>query len=63
MDNTQEIKIEYKGKYKNGKQIGEWVFYHDNGRVHMKGSYKDGKETGEWVQYLKDGSLFLKVPF
>ena len=48
------------GSFKDGKEDGPWVGYHDNGRVREKGTYKDGKMDGPWVNYKSDGTVWEK---
>jgi antitoxin component YwqK of YwqJK toxin-antitoxin module len=31
----------------DGKETGEWKFYHENGELHH-GAFKNGKQDGEW---------------
>lgn len=46
------------GQYINSKRIGEWVFYHPNGKVEQKGSYdKKGKAQGVWKWFYDTGNL------
>ena len=52
-----------KGKLKNGKREGLWVFYWDNGQLNSKGTYKNGKEEGPWVEYHENGQLNSKVTY
>jgi len=47
-----------RGKLKNGKREGLWVFYWDNGQLNSKGTYKNGKEEGFWVGYNDDGTVW-----
>ena len=45
------------GQFKNGKEEGSRVWYHDNGQLFGKGDYKKGKREGPWVTYLHNGQL------
>lgn len=45
------------GSFKNGKEHGPWVIYHENGRISYKGIYKNGKKDGPWVSYYANGQL------
>ena len=46
------------GQYINSKRVGEWVFYHPNGKVEQKGSYdKKGKAQGVWKWFYDTGNL------
>ena len=54
---TGKVTGEIQGSFKDGKEIGPWVFYYDNGQLSSKGTYKDGKKEGPWVRYYEDGQL------
>ena len=41
----------------NGKQVGHWKRYFDNGQLWDEGLYVDGKKSGEWKVYDKSGAL------
>lgn len=48
------------GNYDNGKQTGEWKYYHADGRVEQTGKFsKQGKYEGTWKWYF-DNSRLLK---
>ena len=57
---TGKIEGKSQGSFKNGKQEGAWVGYHDNGQLFYKGYYKNGKTEGSWVSYWRNGQLFSK---
>lgn len=40
-----------------GEKIGEWKYYHNNGKLYLIGKYKNGKKTGEWKEYSPYGTL------
>ena len=48
------------GKLKDGKKVGPWVRYHDNGKLFYKGVYKNGKADGPWVFYRNYGQSWDK---
>jgi len=48
------------GQFKNGKEEGSRVWYHDNGQLFGKGDYKNGKREGPWVTYHDNGQLGRK---
>ena len=33
------------GSFKNGKKVGPWVYYYDNGQLWYKVTFKDGKKV------------------
>ena len=41
----------------NSKEIGEWKYYRENGKIGRTGYYKNGEKTGEWNLYDEDGKL------
>ncbi len=53
---TGELRSE--GEYLDGKKVGEWVYYHQNGKVEQRGRYdKTGKATGDWKWYFESGNV------
>ena len=58
---ANEKLIRAKGKYKNSKPIGEWVYYLPNGKVEIEGSYDErGKKTGLWTWYYPNGNTLIE---
>ena len=57
---TGEIKGKGWGRVQNGKRIGPWIWYHENGQVMYEGTYMDGKQVGHWIQYYSNGQLSSK---
>ncbi|MFY9307872.1 MAG: hypothetical protein WAQ28_02365 [Bacteroidia bacterium] len=54
-------KLKSQGEYLNSKRIGEWVFYHPNGKVEQKGVYdKKGKAQGVWKWFYESGNILLE---
>ena len=51
------------GSVRNGKRVGLWVSFHENGQLRNKGTYEDGKMDGPWVSYYKNGRLGYKGTF
>lgn len=50
-----------KGSMKNGKIVGPWIEYYDNGQIHQKGLLNDnGQYEGLWVVYRNNGQLWSK---
>jgi antitoxin component YwqK of YwqJK toxin-antitoxin module len=56
-------KVFVEGRFKRGRQNGEWTFYHDNGQINRKAAYKDGKPDGPRDIYRADGTLWAKRGF
>ena len=54
-----------KGNFRNGKQEGAWVQYHEMGShwesdtvyKMFTGNFKNGLEEGAWVGYNEDGTV------
>ena len=45
------------GRYEDGKRIGEWTFYSDDGKKAKNGSYKKGEVCdGVWTYWRPDGT-------
>ena len=44
-------------------QIGNWKYWHSNGRLMQKGSFNNGKKNGVWKFYTKEGVLKQKVRY
>ena len=53
--------MRYKGNLKNGKRVGNWVSYWDDGKLRYKGDYKKSKQEGSWIHFKKDGTLLKKL--
>ena len=54
---TGEITGKPKGKIKNGKKDGLWIYYDYNEQLLGKGTYKHGTKEGPWVVYYNTGQL------
>ena len=59
---TGEVSGIESGDFKNGTRIGEWLFFHENGQLHLVGKYKDGKEDGVW-EFFDDGFLIYTLTY
>jgi antitoxin component YwqK of YwqJK toxin-antitoxin module len=50
--------IECEGFVIGEVQVGNWTFYHENGKVYSKGQYDDnGKPIGIWTEYYENGQI------
>jgi len=56
-------KLSVLDNFKDGKQHGEYISYHQNGKILMKGKFKEGKQHGEWSEYHKNGELYWKLKY
>jgi antitoxin component YwqK of YwqJK toxin-antitoxin module len=64
IDKYESGEIKSKGKYKNGKRVGEWNFYHKNGKTEQEGKYNDaGKPHGLWKWYYESGNLLREEEY
>ena len=54
-------KLSVLDNFKDGKQHGEYISYHQNGKILMKGKFKEGKQHGEWSEYHKNGETLLET--
>ena len=52
-----EIRGKGWGRVQNGKRVGPWIWYHENGQIMYKGAYIDGIQDGRWIQYYSNGQL------
>ena len=53
----------WNGKIKDGRRIGLWKEYHENGQIKSKGKYISGKKEGYWENYHENGQIKSKVNF
>jgi hypothetical protein len=51
------------GSVRNGKRVGLWVSFHENGQLLFKGTYKDGGLVSPYVYYYDNGQLEYKGTF
>lgn len=50
----------YVKHYDNDKPVGEWEFYHENGKTHAKGSFDiDDKTSKNWKLYNEKGEEYI----
>lgn len=48
---------------RQGRRQGQWIEYHDNGKVKSKGDFKNGLPVGEFLYYSESGRLQAKNVF
>lgn len=54
----QNGQMKSQGEYKDGRRVGEWSFFHSNGKPEQKGKYdKKGRAQGVWKWYYESGHL------
>jgi antitoxin component YwqK of YwqJK toxin-antitoxin module len=51
------------GQFKEGRQVGEWTYYFEDGQVNRKTNYSNGKLDGSWEVFRADGTLAAKRSF
>ena len=49
-----------RGNFKNGRQEGPWIGYHENGQLRYKDEYKNGRKEGTSIGYNENGQLLYK---
>ena len=57
---TGEVKGKGWGRVQNGKRVGPWIWYHENGQAMYQGIYMDGNQDGRWVQHYSNGQISSK---
>jgi antitoxin component YwqK of YwqJK toxin-antitoxin module len=56
--------IKAKGKYDKNKEIGNWIFYFENGNVEQTGSFdNNGNYNGEWKWFYQGGQLRISEQY
>ena len=61
--NQRTGKIKILKHYKNSLIHGKFIFYWDNGQVHLTGQYDKSKRIGNWKTYDSNGNLILEENF
>ena len=56
-------KISQQSNFENGKHIGEYLLYHENGNLEAKGSYQNDELNGTFESYYPNGKLVMKTSF
>ncbi len=54
---TGKVSGKQNGKFKDGKSVGEWEEYHENGQLKYVENYSDGKREGYWEYFNEDGTV------
>ena len=60
---TGELTGIEQGKFKNGKKVGIWKIYHENGQLKFKNTFEDNKLEGASEEYNTNGILISKGSF
>jgi len=52
--------LEQRGSFNNqGNHHGEWVWYHDNGQIHVIQNFENGLKDGHFVEFAFDGETVI----
>lgn len=41
----------------NGKEDGDWIYYHNNGKIKAKGTFSKGNKNKKWTYYYDNGNV------
>lgn len=52
-------KLDYVGRFKDGKEHGQWLYYYEDGTLKFKENWAEGVEDGEQIEYAPDGQPYL----
>lgn len=53
--------LEYRGQFKNDKNVGKWEYFHKNGQLELVKTFnEEGKLEGTLTSYLQDGTVNTK---
>ena len=58
--NKKTGKVKILKQYKNELLDGKFIYYWDNGQIHITGQYNKAKRIGLWKTYNQDGNLISK---
>jgi antitoxin component YwqK of YwqJK toxin-antitoxin module len=48
------------GQYKDGKQVGKWTFWHENGKESRSVNFTKGQPDGTWEIFNAEGAVIAK---
>ena len=51
------------GHLLKGKKEGEWVQWHESGKISTKENYVNGQANGIWEQWFQNGKIKLRASF
>ena len=49
--------------YKEGKLVGKWTRWYENGQKRQEGTFKDGEKDGKWRYWDENGQYILLTQF
>ncbi|MBK9419933.1 MAG: hypothetical protein IPN44_02645 [Flavobacteriales bacterium] len=54
-------KLDYRGRFKDGKENGEWNYFYDNGTRKFTEHWENGLEEGVQTDYAPDGQIYREL--
>ena len=61
--NQRTGRIKILKHYKDGNVHGKFIYYWDNGQIHLIGQYDQMKRVGNWKTFDSNGELILEENF
>ena len=55
--------LEYVGRFENGVEHGEWVYYYENGTKKYLENWENGVENGIHYDYAPDGQVYREIHY
>lgn len=55
--------LEYIGRFENGVEQGEWLYYYENGTKKFKEVWDKGEENGIQLDYSPDGQVYRELHY
>ena len=55
--------LEYIGRFENGVEHGEWVYYYENGTKKFVEHWENGLEHGIQYEYAPDGQVYRELHY
>lgn len=52
--------LDYVGRFKDGRENGEWMYYYEDGTPKYKENWVDGLEDGLQIEYAPDGQPYIE---
>lgn len=59
---TDRLKVG-KGKYRDNKKEGKWIYYYPSGVIKSIVNYEEGKKEGVYLVYGEDGTLLKEASY
>lgn len=55
--------LEYVGRFENGVEHGEWVYYYEDGAKKSLETWVNGVENGVFLDYSPDGQVYRELHY